>query len=85
VCFKHLLCAADGTIEPPWLILDKAGDIVDGGVDGEGYQHHCRDASPLWEAAAGSEKTALKPWGWRMGDTIASVLYKELKENRLGP
>jgi hypothetical protein len=48
-------------------------------MDGEEYQHQCRDASPLWEVAARSEKTALKPWGWRMGDTIASVFQKDLK------
>lgn len=74
--FQHLLCAADGTIEPPWLRHNEEGDVVDGGVDGEGFRHHCRDASLLWETAATSENEAVKLWDWQMGDTIESVFGK---------
>ena len=77
VDFKYLLCAADGTIEPPWLTFDEAGETIGGGVDGEGYQHQCRDSGPLWKAAAASEETALKPWGWRMGDTVESAFQTQ--------
>ena len=67
------MCAADSTIEPPWFQSNDAGQIIDAGVDGEGYQHECRNASLLWETAAKSEKAALKPWRWQLGDTIESV------------
>ena len=67
------MCAADSTIEPPWTKFDDHGHIVDAGVNGEGYQHQCRDASLLWETAAESEKTAIKPWQWQLGDTVESV------------
>lgn len=59
---QHLMCAADGTLEPPWVSYDKLGQVIDAGIDGEGYQHQCHDASPLWEVAAKSENAAVKPW-----------------------
>ena len=70
---QHLLCAADSTIEPPWFRYDNLGQIIDKGVDGEGYQHQCHDASPLWEAAVKSENAAVKPWQWSLGDTVESI------------
>ena len=70
---QHLLCAADGTLEPPFLIRDNVGQVFHKGISGEGYQHQCHDASPLWEAAAKSESAAVKPWQWSLGDTVESV------------
>ena len=68
------MCAADSTIEPPKLEYNDMGQVIDANVDGEGYQHQCSDASLLWGTAAKSEKLAVKPWDWRIGDTVESVL-----------
>lgn len=50
-----------------------SGEVEETGVDGMGYQHRCRDSSLLWEVSARPEDVAVKPWDWRMGDTIESV------------
>lgn len=47
--------------------------MVDAGVDGEGYQHQCRDANNLWKVVAQSEANPIEPWGWKMRDTVESV------------
>ncbi|KAK0510480.1 hypothetical protein JMJ35_006912 [Cladonia borealis] len=73
---QHLLCAADSTIEPPWIRHDKAGKPVTG-VDGVGYEHQCRDNSLLWNVATKSEQKAFPRWDWRQGDTVESVFPKE--------
>ena len=67
------MCAADDTIEPPWVERDDAGQVADVGVDGMGYEHQCRDSSLLWRTAMGSEDRAVRPWRWQLGDTIESV------------
>ncbi|CAD6592347.1 MAG: hypothetical protein ASARMPREDX12_005995 [Alectoria sarmentosa] len=75
---QHLLCAADSTIEPPWIRQDKAGKPVTG-VDGEGYEHQCRDNSLLWDVAKDSEQKAFSSWDWKQGDTIESIFRKETR------
>ncbi|KAM0794356.1 hypothetical protein BDR22DRAFT_895208 [Usnea florida] len=70
---QHLLCAADGTLEPPWVIRDNVSQAIHKGISGEGYQHQCHDASPRSEATAKSENAAVKPWQWSLGDTVESV------------
>ena len=71
------MCAADETIEPPWEIFDNDGNLVDGGVDGEGYSHQCRDSSFLWEVVMRSEEQAITPWEWHDGDTVSSVFQPQ--------
>ena len=68
-----MTCAADGTIEPPWVKYGDSGEVERSGVDGMGFQHPCRDDGLLWDISARSEEAAVKPWQWRMGDTIESV------------
>ncbi|KAL8922103.1 MAG: hypothetical protein Q9172_003708 [Xanthocarpia lactea] len=70
---QHLMCAADSTIEPSKVTLDKDGQATQFMVDGEGYQHQCRDHSGLRRIVEQSEKQAVKEWVWRMGDTVESV------------
>ncbi|CAF9919343.1 MAG: hypothetical protein ALECFALPRED_001130 [Alectoria fallacina] len=76
-CFAYIAqvitCTGDGTIEPPWEETDPSGHIINYGVDGEGYQHECRDTRRLWEASLQSEEHAVKPWDWHMGDSVESV------------
>ncbi len=67
------MCAADSTIEPSKVTLDKDGQATQFQVDGEGYQHRCRDHSGLRRIVEQSEKQAVKEWDWRMGDTVESV------------
>lgn len=70
------MCAADDTIEPPWLNKTSDGVLVDAGVNGVGYRHQCRDPSMMWETVMQSEHKAIQPWNWTMGDTIQSVFGK---------
>ncbi|KAL8648402.1 MAG: hypothetical protein Q9226_006010 [Calogaya cf. arnoldii] len=70
---QHLMCAADSTIEPPWVERDDRGQVIDFGIDGEGSRHQCRDSSLLWAIAEKSEKVPLKPWDWQLGETVESV------------
>jgi hypothetical protein len=53
-CFRYLaeaiLCAADGTIEPPVQDLEPEGYIVDSYVNGDGVVHLCKYAKALWRA-----------------------------------
>ncbi|KAL8948068.1 MAG: hypothetical protein Q9183_007723 [Haloplaca sp. 2 TL-2023] len=70
---QHLLCAADSTIEPSKITLDKEGFATQFQVDGKGFQHQCRDHSELKKVVERSEKQAVKEWNWRMGDTVESV------------
>ncbi|MCJ1405495.1 hypothetical protein MMC11_008723, partial [Xylographa trunciseda] len=70
---QSLACAGDSTIEPPWEEKDGGGYIVKHGVDGEGYQHQCKDTSLLWKYAELSERKAITPWEWRRGDTVESI------------
>ena len=42
---QHLLCAADGILEPPWVIYDNLCQIIHAGIDGEGYQYQFNDAT----------------------------------------
>ncbi|KAL8989127.1 MAG: hypothetical protein Q9177_001925 [Variospora cf. flavescens] len=70
---QHLMCAADGTIEPSKITYDDSGHAIQFQVDGEGFQHQCKDASRLRRIVEQSEKKAIKPWEWQMGDTVGSV------------
>ncbi|KAJ6036864.1 hypothetical protein N7540_001143 [Penicillium herquei] len=74
---QHLLCAADDTLEPPWLSFNDKGDVIDAGVDGEGFRHKCRDTSLLWSTAANSESIPVDPWGWKLDDTVNGVFRDE--------
>lgn len=67
------MCAADSTIEPPQKSYDKEGKLIDYHVDGEGYQHQCRDPALLWRTVMDSEREAVKPFEWTKGDTVESV------------
>lgn len=67
------MCAADSTIEPPQKSYDKDGKLIDFHVDGEGYQHKCRDPALLWQTVMSSEKDGVKPFDWAKGDTVESV------------
>lgn len=69
------MCAADSTIEPPWRIYDAAGDVLDAGINGEGFTHECRDNSLLWEMVINSEAQPLKPWNWHDGDTVEGTVF----------
>ena len=75
---SSICCAADSTIEPPWIRHDRAGKLVTG-VDGEGYEHQCRDNSLLWNVATDSEQKAFSRWDWQQGDTVESVFRKGTK------
>ncbi|KAI1337657.1 hypothetical protein F5Y15DRAFT_417798 [Xylariaceae sp. FL0016] len=70
---QHILCAADGTVEPPDVIKDSAERLVYWGINGMGYQHQCRDAELLRETVLSSERRPVTPWDWETGDTIRSV------------
>ncbi|CAL8574732.1 hypothetical protein XPA_000685 [Xanthoria parietina] len=70
---QHLMCAADSTIEPSKITLDASGQATQFMVDGEGYQHQYRDHSGLRRIVERSEREAVKPWEWKMGDTVESV------------
>ncbi|KAL8870429.1 MAG: hypothetical protein Q9174_003526 [Haloplaca sp. 1 TL-2023] len=63
----------NSTIEPSKITVDKDGHATQFQVDGEGYQHQCRDHSGIRRIVEQSEKQAVKEWDWRMGDTIESV------------
>lgn len=43
------------------------------GVDGESYQHECRDTRRLWEMSLQSKEHAVEHYDWHMGDTVESV------------
>lgn len=73
------MCAADSTIEPPFLVYDDLGQLLDSGVDGVDVQHQCRDTSPLWKIAVESESSAVKPWEWQLGDTVESVFGSRVR------
>ncbi|KAI4230241.1 MAG: hypothetical protein L6R36_000206 [Xanthoria steineri] len=70
---QHLMCAADSTIGPSKITFDQSGQATQFMVDGEGYQHQCRDHSGLRRIVQQSEKQAVKPWEWKPGDTVESV------------
>lgn len=80
-CFSYIaqqiMCAADDTIEPPWINKTSDNFIIDAGVSGEGYRHQCRDASLVWETVMQSEHEPIEPWNWTMGDTVQSVFGKK--------
>ncbi|KAL9046811.1 MAG: hypothetical protein Q9214_000453 [Letrouitia sp. 1 TL-2023] len=73
---QYILCAADGTIEPPEVWRNDHGEIIKAEVNGHGYQHQCRDARSLWKASTKSAKADIEAWGWKSGDTIESVFGK---------
>ncbi|PYH68011.1 uncharacterized protein BO88DRAFT_464914 [Aspergillus vadensis CBS 113365] len=56
-CFDYIaqsiICAADGTIEPPHPAINKDGDRILV-IDGIGHAHQCRDPEPLWRAVRDS-------------------------------
>ncbi|PYH31530.1 uncharacterized protein BO87DRAFT_378886 [Aspergillus neoniger CBS 115656] len=56
-CFDYIaqsiICAADGTIEPPHPAINKDGNRILV-IDGIGHAHQCRDPEPLWRAVRDS-------------------------------
>ena len=67
------MCAADSTIEPAWKIFDDNGDVLDAGIDGEGFTHSCRSPALLWETVQRSEKEPLDPFEWYDGATVEDI------------
>ena len=48
--------------------MDEDGNIMKYTVDGEGYQHECREPSRrIWEASLRSEKQVVERWDWAHG------------------
>ncbi|KAL9610778.1 MAG: hypothetical protein Q9167_004534 [Letrouitia subvulpina] len=70
---QYILCAADGTLEPPYFIRNDRGEPVAAAVGGEGDQHQCRDARLLLETSAKYDNVSLNIWDWKPGDSIESV------------
>ncbi|OQV01657.1 hypothetical protein CLAIMM_06971 [Cladophialophora immunda] len=81
-CFSYvaesLLCAADGTIEPPTEEFNERGHLVSSNVDGAGVVHQCKDASLLWKVTQDSERRPVERWEYRAGDTVQSVFGQAL-------
>lgn len=69
-----MTCAADDTIEPPWLIKDDEGHILEHGVDANGVWHTCKDTNPLRAAAELDEVVSSEIWKWSKGDTVTDIL-----------
>jgi hypothetical protein len=64
-------------VEPPRLIKDDAGNILETEIDGEGVQHKCHDQSTLWEGVSVSERHSLVVDEWKVGDTVESILARK--------
>ncbi|KAL1964933.1 hypothetical protein VTN77DRAFT_6286 [Rasamsonia byssochlamydoides] len=79
--FKHclsylaqsIICAADGTLEPPHIAYDANGHITEYTVDGIGVWHQCKDTSVLWKKVLESEEEPFDHWDFKRGDTIESL------------
>ncbi|RAK89401.1 hypothetical protein BO79DRAFT_264969 [Aspergillus costaricaensis CBS 115574] len=50
---KSIICAADGTIEPPHSAINRDGNRILV-IDGIGHAHQCRDPESLWRAVRDS-------------------------------
>ncbi|KAF1988224.1 hypothetical protein K402DRAFT_402920 [Aulographum hederae CBS 113979] len=75
---QKVLCAGDSTIEPPWTRTDVRGNILMADVDGEGFEHMCKDTSQMQALTMAAQRDGgaggeLGKWHWRAGDNVESI------------
>lgn len=68
-----MICNGDDTLEPPALLYDKHGDIIEQSVGGHGNVHTCKNTAWLWDIVEKSERKAVLPWVHQDGDTVTSI------------